>query len=173
MVQAKAFTVRREKPGDEGGIRHLNEEAFGQPDEARLVDALRLSGRQSLSLVAVASDGTIVGHALFTPVRLEGSSMPLMGLGPMAVLPAWQRSGIGSRLVTSGLEECADSGSIAVVVVGHAGYYPRFGFVRASLHGLRCEYDVPDDVFMVKELVPGALAGRSGLVRYPIEFGTA
>jgi putative acetyltransferase len=88
----------------------------------------------------------------------------------MAVLPEYQRQGIGSRLVREGLEECRRMGCDVVVVVGHPGYYPRFGFAPASRKGLRCEYPVPDEVFMVAELKPDALRGR-GLVKYRPEFG--
>jgi putative acetyltransferase len=69
------------------------------------------------------------------------------------------------------LKECQRIGHDVVVVLGHPEYYPRFGFVIASSKGLRCEYDVPDDVFMVVELSPGALRGRNGLVKYRAEFG--
>jgi putative acetyltransferase len=89
----------------------------------------------------------------------------------MAVSPRCQRQGIGSSLVQAGLRACAAQGCEAVVVVGHPRFYPRFGFRPASAFGLRCEFNVPDDVFMVAELVPGALNGFSGLVRYLPEFG--
>jgi putative acetyltransferase len=170
---APHVVVRRERPGDEEGIRYVNREAFGQPGEGQIVDALRLRSQRSISLVAVSSGEDVIGHILFTPVTLDRTALPLMGLGPMSVLPVWQRRGTGSMLIAAGLDACHESGAVAVVVVGHASYYPRFGFVRASLHGLRCEYDVPDDVFMVKELAPGALAGHGGTVRYPVEFGAA
>lgn len=88
----------------------------------------------------------------------------------MAVLPECQRQGIGSLLVREGLRECQRIGHEIVVVLGHPEYYPRFGFVPASSKGLRSEYDVPDEVFMVAELTPGALKGRTGLVKYHPEF---
>lgn len=151
----------------------MNEAAFGQPDEARIVDAVRQADRAAISLVAVER-GKIVGHILFTPVVLEspGITPRMLGLGPMAVLPELQRRGIGSRLVEAGLHECAHAGCQAVIVIGHPEFYPRFGFRPARGYGLRCEYDVPDEVFMVAELVPGALSGRTGVVRYVPEFGT-
>jgi len=96
-----------------------------------------------------------------------------MGLAPMAVLPAKQRQGIGTALVRAGLEECRRLSFEAVIVLGHADYYPRFGFVPASRYGLTCEYDVPDDVFMVLELSAGTLEGRSGVIRYHAAFGDA
>ena len=164
-------TIRSEQPGDEAAIRGVNEAAFGQADESRIVDAIRLAARDRISLVAV-SGGGIVGHILFTPVDTESSASDasVMGLGPMSVKPELQRGGIGSRLVRDGLEACRTAGCRAVVVLGHPEFYPRFGFRPASTYGLRCEYDVADDVFMAVELVPGALAQRSGLVRYLPEF---
>jgi putative acetyltransferase len=91
----------------------------------------------------------------------------------MAVLPEVQRQGIGTMLAERGLSECAAAGYLGVVVVGHPGYYPRFGFRKAREFGLRCEYPVPDEAFMAMELASGALAGRAGLVRYLPEFGDA
>jgi putative acetyltransferase len=164
--------VRPEHPGDEPAIASVTDAAFGRPDESQIIAAIRGSGRSAISLVA--TDGpTVVGHILFTPIVVE-SPVPvegLIGLGPMAVSPSRQRKGIGTRLVQEGLRACARGGYRAVVVVGHPDFYPRFGFRSASSHGLRCEFTVPDDVFMAVELTPGALAGVNGLVRYVPEFG--
>jgi len=90
----------------------------------------------------------------------------------MAVLPAHQRKGIGSRLVQAGLEECRRAGHEIVVLVGHPEYYPRFGFLPAKRFGIRYEEEVPEEAFMLIELREGALAGRSGIVRYQPEFGS-
>src|SRR5215204_3326406 len=123
------ITVRAETVEDIPVIRRVNELAFGQPGEADLVDALRAAARPYISLVAV-SEGQVVGHIFFNPVTLEAEGSDfILGLAPMAVLPEYQRRGIGSRLVRVGLEECRRIGCDAVVVVGHAEYYPRFGFV--------------------------------------------
>ena len=159
--------IRRERPEDVDAIRRVNEAAFGQPDEARLVDALRGAATPFLSLVA-DDDGTVVGHICFTPVELDGTT--ILGLAPMAVVPERQRHGIGSRLVEAGLEECRRAGFGAVVVLGHPEYYPRFGFEPAAPKGIVSEYDVPAPVFMILELVPGALAGRKGVARYHRAF---
>ena len=165
------IAVRPEQPGDEAAIRDLNDAAFGQPDESRIIDVLRKSGRVVLSLVAI--DGAeIVGHILFTPVTIDSASVRALGLGPMAVAPAFQRGGVGSTLVREGLRECRRRGYDAVVVVGHPRFYPRFGFRRGSEYGLRSEFDVPDDVFMVAELNTGALSGGTGLVKYAPEFSS-
>ena len=165
------IVVRAEMPEDAPAIHRINESAFGQPNEAMLVAALRGAAGTYLSLVA-EQDGNVVGHILFTEVRVESraGSWNALGLAPMAVLPAFQRKGIGSQLVRSGLDTCVRQGHTVVVVLGHPSYYPRFGFVPAVTKGLRCEYPVPADAFMVAELVPGAFGGRTGLVMYRPEF---
>jgi putative acetyltransferase len=164
--------IRPEADADRAAIHAVNQAAFETSAEADLVDALRAKAGQLISLVA-AIDEKIVGHILFSAVSLaEHSGLNLMGLGPMAVLPQHQRGGIGSALVREGLKRCKALGCQAVVVVGHPEYYPRFGFVPASRYGIRCEYDVPDDVFMLAELKGGALRGASGLIRYDEAFGS-
>jgi len=164
------ITIRLEEPDDEIGVRRVNELAFGQRNEADLVDALRVRARPYISLVA-SVDGLVVGHICFSPVSIEDVGVfDAMGLAPMAVLPEFQNQGIGSRLVQEGLRKCRDLGHSLVVVLGHPNYYPRFGFVPAHLKGLRSEYNVPNDTFMVLELNENALAGRRGLVKYHPEF---
>jgi len=165
--------VRPEQTGDQGPVRNLNELAFGRPNEADLVDALRLRGAIAFSLVAV-DKGAVVGHILFTPVSVESgaASFSAVALGPMAVLPDYQRTSIGSELMQLGLQSCRKAGHDIVVVLGHPTYYPRFGFVPARPLGITCEFDVPDEVFMVAELRPNALKGRSGVVKYQPEFNT-
>ena len=164
------ITTREETADDYGAVRRVNEQAFAQPDEANLVDALR-AACPHVSLVA-ESGGRVVGHIFFSPVSFEsgGKGCAAMGLGPMAVAPEMQRRGVGSRLVREGLEECRRARAAAVVVLGHADYYPRFGFARASRWGLRCKWPVGDEHFMAAELAPGALDGVSGLVEYRPEF---
>jgi len=151
----------------------VNEIAFGTPTEANLVELLRAQTSPLVSLVA-DNDGSIVGHILFSPVILsDDRGIVIMGLAPMAVVPAFQRRGIGSALVLAGLEACRHVGVDAVVVLGHAAFYPRFGFVPASRFGITSEYTVPDDVFMALELRPGILSGRTGQVRYHPAFNDA
>ena len=165
------LTIRAERPADTPWIRAVNERAFGQPDEAALVDAVRARGARSISLVAV--DGqTLLGHILFTPVTIHGPDRvcEAVGLAPMAVDPEYQRRGIGSRLVAQGLDRCRESGYRVAVVLGHPTYYPRFGFVPSHQHGIRFELDVPSEAFMVMELTPGALRGCTGVTRYAKEF---
>jgi putative acetyltransferase len=158
--------IRPEALEDWQQIREVTSRAFGQPDEAELIDALRQDARPFVSLVAAEHDG-VVGHISFSPVTIGADpSLDCMGLAPMSVAPEWQRRGIGSQLVRAGLDACRQHGIGVVVVLGHPEYYPRFGFVAASRKGLSCQYAVPDEVFMALELTPGALRERSGLVRY-------
>ena len=163
--------IVHERPEDANAIRFVLEEAFGQSNEADIVDALRHRGALTLSLVALRED-EVVGHIAFSPVTIESaeSSFDAIGLGPMAVLPPNQGKGIGSQLVRTGLELCRKAGHEIVVVLGHPDFYGRFGFVPTRHRGLHCEFDVPDDVFMVMELRQDALAGRGGLVKYQPEF---
>jgi len=163
--------IRPEQIADIAAIRHVNEQAFNRPAEADLVDRLRESGKVTLSLVVVR-DAQVVGHILFSPVVIESTehAIAAVGLAPMAVLPELHNQGIGSRLVTAGLDECRRAGHQIAVVLGHPRYYPRFGFVPASRYGLRSEYDVADELFMAIDLQPGALTGRAGIVKYQPEF---
>ena len=162
--------IRDEMESDRDAVRVLNEAAFENDAEARLVDALREQAAPLVSLVA-EQDGAIVGHILFTPVTLSGhEALTIMGLAPMAVAPARQRQNIGSALVRAGLDRCRALGAGAVVVLGHPAFYPRFGFAPSSRFGIGCEYDVPEDAFMVVELEPGFLRGAPGTIRYHAVF---
>ena len=164
------INIRDETPEDYAGVYRANVLAFGQQGEAALVERLR-GACEYVSLVAVDDDG-VVGHIFFSPVTVEseGATFEAAGLGPMAVLPGRQNQGVGSALVRRGLEECLRRGHEVVFVLGHPEFYPRFGFTPARAQGLTCEYPVPDEVFMVAELRAGALAGRTGLVKYRPEF---
>lgn len=165
------IVIREEREDDIASIYHLNELAFGRPAEAALVDQLRDEGLHALSLVAVL-DGKVVGYILFSPVEIsdEGLVWVSVGLGPVAVLPDHQRKGIGKLLIQKGMKELKKIGFMSVVVLGHPDYYPKFGFVKASQHSLRCKWEVPDEAWMVCELQPGGLAGVSGLVEYAPSF---
>jgi putative acetyltransferase len=162
------LAIRDEEPGDLAAIRAVNDAAFDQPLEGRIVDALRAHGAAHLSLVAVV-EGGVVGHILFSPVTSEAGATGL-ALGPMAVAPAHQRRGVGAALVEAGLARLRAARCPFVVVLGHHEYYTRFGFVPASRHGLRCEWDVPDESFMVHVIDPGATAAAAGVVQYRPEF---
>jgi putative acetyltransferase len=164
--------IRAETMEDHSAVHSVVELAFGQANEADLVDALRKVASPQISLVAVV-ENRIVGHIFFSPVTVESEReiFTALGLAPMAVLPEYQKRGIGSRLIQEGLTECQRIGHDIVFVVGHPEYYPRFAFMVAKEKGFQCEYPVPDEVFMVAELRPGALSGKQGLVKYLPEFG--
>jgi putative acetyltransferase len=165
------FTVREEIPADVAAIREVNRAAFGGDDEARLVDLLRSSDCVLASLVAVAGD-RVIGHILFSPLVIETpeGERAAAALAPMAVLPEWQRRGVGSALVRFGLDACRRQGIGAVIVVGHPEYYPRLGFSAALARNLQSPYPELGDAWMALELTPGALSGVSGRVRYPEAF---
>ncbi len=162
--------IRAEEQSDRADVHALNVSAFATPAEADLVDALRAEAKPVVSLVA-EQDGAVVGHILFSPVTLSGGAgLKIMGLAPMAVAPSRQRRGIGCALVRAGLERCRALGVGAVVVLGHPGYYPRFGFSPSSRFGIDSEYDVPAEAFMVCELEPGFLREAAGTIRYHAAF---
>ena len=119
--------------------------------------------------------GAVVGHILFTPALIEGAGRRVVGMGlaPLAVLPDHQGQGIGSTLVRYGLKVLRERDCPFIIVLGHPVYYPRFGFERASLHSLACQWEVPDEAFMVLILDAAALAGVSGEARYRAEFDEA
>jgi len=156
--------IRYEQADDADKIRHVLLAAFETDAEANLVDALHGTGVELISLLA-EQDGDVIGHILFSPVTIDGN-ISIAGLAPMAVTPKWQNKGIGTALVNEGINACIQSGYQAVVVLGHPHYYPRFGFVPSESFGIQCEYDVPAEVFMIKELQKGALKGISGTIRY-------
>jgi putative acetyltransferase len=176
------IVMRPERPEDIPAIQIVNERAFGRREEGDIVDRLRESCPDFLSLVAESRnsagtpDGGVVGALLFTPAVLEIPDRRIEGmlLGPLAVLPERQRQGIGSALMRRGLELLRERGCAFIILVGHPEYYPRFGFERASAHGLVSPWDgVPDEAWMACILDAGAMAGASGVVRVREEWGAA
>jgi putative acetyltransferase len=165
--------LREERFDDHAAVRAVVAAAFGRPDEAALVDRLREDGAVALSLVAEEA-GEVVGHLLFTPLPLVGPERTIAAaaLAPLSVAPGRQGRGIGSALVREGLARLAGRGVPAVVVLGHPGYYPRFGF-RPDL-AARLVAPFSGDALMALELAPGALVGCEGFeVRYASAFGIA
>jgi putative acetyltransferase len=154
---------------DLAAVREVNRLAFGREDEARLVEALRYGGHSRASLVA-EEGGQVVGHILFSelPIATEEGTVEALSLAPMAVTPSHQRHGIGSLLVREGLRACRESGHRIVVVLGHPEFYPQFGFSAKLAETLKSPFSGP--AFMALELVPGALDGVEGEVRYPPPF---
>ena len=166
-------TIRPERSSDYKKIFVINKKAFKGEVEARLVENLRHTKGfiPKLSLVAV-KDGKVVGHILFSIIHINTGSkfVPILALAPMAVIPEFQRRGIGSRMVREGLRNCEELGYKTVVLVGLPDYYPRFGFVKASGKGLSLPFEAPDEAFMVYEILPNTLNGISGVIVYPPEF---
>lgn len=164
--------VRPEQPADLPAIHALNEQAFERAGEANLVDCLRDTCPGFLSWVAIL-DGAVTGHLLFTPVRIEskGETARGMGLGPVAVAPVHQRQGIGTRLISTGLEALRERGVPFVVVLGSPDYYARFGFVPASRHGIACPWPgIPDPVFMVLIMNSAFMQEVAGVAHYHEAF---
>jgi len=167
------IVIRTEENKDCEAVYQLNMAAFDNGPEAALVDKLRTSCEDYHSIVALEGD-LIVGHILFTPVFVDGVSTIGMGLAPMAVLPSHQRKGIGSQLVSFGLDILRKSACPFVVVLGHPEYYPRFGFELASNHGLASQWEgVPDEAFMVIIFDNAASPKAGGIARYRNEFDEA
>jgi len=165
--------IQPEKGEYDTAIHEINVLGFGREDEARLVENLRKSPDfiPELSLVAV-KDKRVIGYILFSRVTIQTKvgSFPALALAPMAVHPEFQKQGIGSKLKRQEFARCRNLGYKVVIVVGHPNYYPRFGFTSARAKGLEAPFPVPDEVFMVIEIAPGALNGISGMVIYPPAF---
>ena len=162
-------TIRPEQPRDIPAVRSVHQSAFPTSLEADLVDRLRANGKAAVSLVAQDATG-IVGHILFSPVMFDPPApVVAFGLAPMAVLPGHEKHGVGRRLVQNGLAECHARGACLVVVLGEPDYYGRFGFERASRHGLRNEFGA-EDAFMVFMLDAGGHPPPGALVKYAPEF---
>ena len=167
------FSIRSEQPSDYIGIDEVNRLAFGQENEGSLIRRIRQAPTYdpSLSLVAIR-DEEVIGHVLFSSIQIETrqTNVPALALAPLTVTPQFQNRGVGSALTRDGLAACRRAEHRLVIVLGHAEYYPRFGFVPAGPYGFKCPFPVSDEVFMVLELSPGSLEGVSGMVRYPHPF---
>ncbi len=163
--------IREEQTEDIPGVREVEEAAFGREAEAELVDRLRQRGAVTLSLVAVEGD-QVLGHVLFSPGEVTDGqqSWACEGMGPVAVLPEQQRTGIGKKLIEKGLVICWQRGVKAVFVLGDPAYYSRFGFTCTDQYGIQCEFKVPVEDFMVAALEEGSLKGWSGVMHYQPEF---
>jgi len=173
MATARPWTIRPEAPGDEEAIDLLLRRAFGGENAARLVKILRTEHGYdpALSLVAEETQPVkrLVGYVLFSPiaiVRGEAPS-PAMALGPLAILPDRQRTGIGTALVEAGLERCRTRGLALVLVLGDPAYYDRFGFTPAANASIEAPYPAWGSSYQVLALLPGALRDARGLARYP------
>jgi len=164
--------IRREKPEDIAAISYVHKQAFESAlvksgVEATLSDRLRDKGLVTLSLVAV-QDERVVGHILFSPMIImdDNTQYDVLTLSIISVVPEFQRKGIGSQLIKAGHDECCRLGHEIIILFGHPWYYPRFGYVPARSKRLECRGEIPDEVFMVVELVTGALDGKNGMIQY-------
>jgi putative acetyltransferase len=166
--------IREERQVDIAAIREVNDSAFNRTQEGEIVDQLRASCKELVSLVATEGE-KIVGHILFSPAIIEsdGEKVNGMGLAPMAVLPEYQRKGVGAMLVQKGIEKIKEMGYPFIIVLGHPEYYPRFGFEQASIYGIKSQWDVPDEAFMMMILDTAAMSGVSGTGKYREEFNRA
>jgi putative acetyltransferase len=167
---AVPMIIRPENDQDHEAVRQVNRLAFGQDGEARLVEALRAGGFAPVSLVAKI-DGQVMGHIMFSDLKIvtDKGDVPALALAPMAVLPDFQKQGIGSALVRRGLEVCRKKEHRIVVVLGHADFYPRFGFSAKLAERLQSPYGRGPS-HMAAELVPGALDGVVGTLVYSPPF---
>lgn len=164
------WPARPETGADAAAVREVNLAAFETPLEADLVDALRTDAAwlPGLSYVAEAPDGSVAAHALLTACRVGG--VRALALAPVAVAPAFQRSGAGSAVVRALLEAAAERGESLVLVLGHPEYYPRFGFTPASRFGIRAPFEVPDEAMMALVL-DDSVPVPAGMIDYPAPFG--
>jgi putative acetyltransferase len=176
LADAPSWSIRPEQPIDLDQIHDLHREAFHRPDEADLVDAIR-SGPDflpDLSLVAVADDGSVLGHILVSRVRFEPHAVDAvrsdaLALAPLAVLQPHEGRGIGSALTRDALALADARDEPFTVVVGSPAYYGRFGFAPAAEHSIDGPYDAAGEAFQVRPR-PGGAPLTPGSVVYPRMF---
>jgi putative acetyltransferase len=145
--------IRPARANDHDTITRVVEAAFGQPDEARLVQRLRAAGDVLFELVA-ERDGEVAGHILFSRLWADRAEL-YAALAPLAVTPSVQNDGLGSALVRRGLEAAKEFGAHGVIVLGHPAYYPRFGFSREAAKSIASPYSA-SPAFLAAELEPDA-----------------
>ncbi|MHA6799670.1 GNAT family N-acetyltransferase [Bounagaea algeriensis] len=166
-----SWSTRPETAADVSAIREVNLAAFPTAEEADLVEKLR-ADRQAwldgLSQVTVSDGGSVVGHALLTRCHIDEQAA--LALAPCAVLPTQQRKGAGSAAIRAALQAARVMGENTVVVLGHAAYYPRFGFVPASRLDIHAPFDVSDEEIMALALDPQRPTA-AGTIQYPAAFG--
>ncbi|HAH52435.1 MAG TPA: GNAT family N-acetyltransferase [Balneola sp.] len=165
-----SINIREEKASDYEAVKKVLLDAFETSEEAELVERIRSSKFYvpELSLVAVHKK-KIVGHILFSEIEIQSNktTYKTLALAPVSVAQKFQRNGIGAKLIMSGLEKATDLGFDSVILLGHADYYPRFGFEPTSTWEISPPFDVPVENFMGIELVPKGLHKKSGTVKYP------
>lgn len=159
-----------ETPKQHSAVLDLNRLAFKGDTESRLIRNLERDASIFASFVALDGD-EVVGHILFSPLYLmiDGKRGDAVALGPMCVTPSRQNQGIGTQLVAHGIKEMKSAGQAAIIVLGHVGFYPRFGFRHDLAKNLSCTFN-QYEAFMGLELVEGSLAGKPGTCRYAKAF---
>ena len=165
------WATRPETADDIPAIRDILLAAFPTATEADIVDALRADPQawiEGLSVVTTTSAGTPVGYALLSRCHVDGA--PALALTPCAVVPFAQRTGAGAAAIRAALDAALTMGENLVLVLGHADYYPRFGFTPASGFGIRAPFEVPDEAMMAMVL-DGTRPVPTGTIRYPAAFG--
>ncbi|MBG1262029.1 GNAT family N-acetyltransferase [Nostoc commune] len=165
------INIRCETLPDYTVIAEVNTLAFGQENEAKLVEEIRHSDRYipELSLVAEV-ENVVVGHILFSYIGLVGEeTLQVLGLAPLAVHPKFQRQGIGSALIKAGLEIAEAKKEAIVIVLGHPEFYTRFGFQPSVVYEIESPFPVPEEFFMVKPL-QSYQESYKGKVVYPAAF---
>jgi len=151
MSSTKISIRKQNHTTDLKAICAINEAAFADNNGTSVFDQFRAERKDIVSLVALANDKPI-GHVLFSPVIMATSDGPAhgMGLGQLAVTPEWQKKGVGSLLSETGIAQLRKQHCPFIIVIGHATYYPRFGFEQGCMHKVKCQWDnVPDESFMV------------------------
>lgn len=173
------ITIRQEQENDRTSVLHLVEKAFADVQESDhreqfLVERLHHSETYvpALSLVAETLENQIVGYVLLTEVKINNGnqSVASLSVAPLAVLPEFQRQGIGGMLIREAHQRAALLGYGTAVILGHKEYYPRFGYRKAIDLGIEFPFEVPHEYCMVAELIPGATKGVEGMVCYPAAF---
>jgi predicted N-acetyltransferase YhbS len=170
--------IRQEKPADYPAVFEIIEEAFrnlevSNHQEQFFVERLRKSEAfiPELSLVALL-ENKIVGHIILSKINIKNDEREFQTLilAPVSVLPEFQNRGIGSQLINEAHKKATELGYTSVILVGHEDYYPRFGYKKAIVFGIKQPFDVPEENNLVVELVENGLNEVSGMVEYPKYF---
>ena len=165
------ISIRYEKLEDQELVYRLIDECFESDDEEKLVRLLHTDNQSLISLVAEI-DSEIIGQIILSKMTAEDdSSLNIYGLAPMCVSPKYQNQGIGTKLIERAIQEAKVSNIDAIFVLGHPSYYPKFGFKPTHSYQIKCEYDVPTDVFMVLDISNKLVKLENQTVYYAEEFG--
>jgi putative acetyltransferase len=168
------LSIRPERPGDADAIRRVHDAAFGGLIEGRIVDELR--GTEWWlpwgSLVAIGASDRIVGHLLMSRATVEGAAdqrWPILVIGPVGVGPEDQGRGFGDALMRAAMAQAERRGEALICLVGHADYYPRFGFEPARGIGVQPPHPWPDENWLALRL-PAWTPDLRGTARFPPAF---